>query len=236
MPRGRGCAHRGQYMSKLIAIDGLDGSGKGTQTAILCDWLRERGFRVKELSFPCYGTKGAVPVEAYLHGELGSDPEDTSAYAASTFFAVDRYVSYRTDWISDVKDENTVIVCNRYTTANAVHQLSKLPKDMWEPFLAWLWDFEFEKLGLPKPDLVLYLALPPKLSMQLVDHRAKETGAVKDIHELSKDHLEKSYEAAMYAADRLGWKTVRCHREDEIRAIDDIASEIRTLVAPVLKL
>lgn len=223
-------------MSKLIAIDGLDGSGKGTQTAILCDWLRKKGFKVKELSFPCYGTKGAVPVEVYLHGELGDDPEDTNAYAASTFFSVDRYISYRTDWINDANDENTVIVCNRYTTANAVHQLSKLPRDMWEPFLSWLWDFEFEKLGLPKPDLVLYLALPPALSMRLVDRRAEATGAVKDIHELSKDHLEKSYAAAMYAAERLHWTTVRCHTGDAIRPIDDISEEIFAQVAPMLGL
>lgn len=223
-------------MSKLIAIDGLDGSGKGTQTAILCAWLEEQGYKVKQLSFPCYGTKGAVPVETYLHGELGDDPEDTNAYAASTFFGVDRYISYRTDWINDAKSENTVIVCNRYTTANAVHQLSKLPKEKWEPFLSWLWDFEFEKLGLPKPDLVLYLALPPALSMRLVDHRAEKTGAVKDIHELSRDHLEKSYAAAMYAAEKLGWKTVRCHLGDEIRSIDDIAKEIRATVSPMLAL
>ncbi len=230
------CTDADKVMSKLIAIDGLDGSGKGTQTAILCQWLKEQGFRVRELSYPCYGTKGAIPVEMYLHGELGENPEDTNAYAASTFFSVDRYVSYRTDWANDAKDENTVIVCNRYTSANAVHQLSKLPREEWEPFLSWLWDFEFEKLELPKPDLVLYLALPPKLSMMLVDHRAETTGAVKDIHEKSKGHLEKSYAAAMYAAERLGWTTVRSHIGDEMRTIDDIANEIRTHVASLLGL
>lgn len=222
-------------MGLFITIDGLDGSGKGTQSDLLTNWLREQGYRVKELSFPCYGEKSAVPVEMYLHGELGSRPEDTNAFAASVFFSVDRYLSYRTDWKKDAEDPDTIIISNRYTTANAVHQLSKLPKDRWEDFLSWLWDFEFGRLGLPKPDVILYLEMLPEISMRLVDHRSAATGQKKDIHELSADHLTKSYEAALYASEKLGWTKLRCFDGDEPRKIEDIQGEIRDIIAPYLK-
>lgn len=222
-------------MGLFITIDGLDGSGKGTQSDLLCAWLREQGYRVKELSFPCYGQKSAVPVEMYLHGELGARPEDTNAFAASAFFSVDRYLSYRTDWKRDADDPDTVIISNRYTTANAVHQLSKLPKEQWQDFLAWLWDFEFARLGLPKPDVILYLEMLPEISMRLVEHRSAETGQKKDIHELSADHLEKSYQAALYASETLGWTRLRCFEGTEPRPIDAIHREITGIVKPYLE-
>ena len=221
-------------MGKLITIDGLDGSGKGTQSDLLCAWLRAQGKKVRELSFPCYGEKSAAAVELYLGGALGSRPEDTNAYAASTFFSVDRYISFRTDWQRDWLDPDTVIVSNRYTTANAVHQLSKLPREEWDGFLAWLWDFEFGRLGLPEPDLILYLEMLPEISMRLVDHRSAETGQKKDIHELSADHLKKSYEAAMYASEKLGFTRLCCYEGNEPKPISVIRDEIRAIVSPYL--
>ncbi len=220
-------------MSLFLAIDGLDGSGKGTQSDLLCAWLSERGYRVRELSFPCYGQQSAVAAEMYLRGELGGHPEDTNAYAASVFFSVDRYLSYRTDWKHDADDPQTVIVSNRYTTANAVHQLSKLPREQWEDFLSWLWDFEFERLGLPKPDAVLYLEMLPEISMRLVEHRSAETGQAKDIHECT-EHLQKSYEAALYACDKLHWTKIRCYDGGAPRTIADIHAEICTYVETLL--
>ncbi len=213
-------------MGILIAIDGLDGSGKGTQSAKLQKYLEQRGHRVRLLSFPRYGERGCIPVEMYLGGELGENPEDTNAYAASTLFSVDRYVSYRTDWKKDKDDPHTILISDRYTTANAVHQLSKLPRTQWEGFLDWLWDYEFEKLGLPRPDVTFYLEMTPDHSMHLVSKRAETTGRKKDIHELSKDHLTKSYDAAMFASDRLGWQRIRCYRGEEIRSIEEIGDEI----------
>ncbi len=221
-------------MGRLITIDGLDASGKETQSALLCAALRERGYRVRELSFPMYGEKSAVPVELYLGGALGDNPEDTNAYAASTFFSVDRYISYRTDWKRDLEDPDTVVVTNRYTTANAVHQLSKLPRQQWEGFLSWLWDFEFGKLGLPTPDCILYLEMRPDIARRLLAARSASTGRVQDIHEKSADHLDKSYQAALYASDALGWNRIRCFFGDEPRPIADIHAQIMDTVAPYL--
>ncbi|MGN1345437.1 MAG: dTMP kinase, partial [Eubacteriales bacterium] len=115
-------------MNKFIVLEGLDGSGKGTQTELLRDYLARSGRRVRVLDFPAYGTKGAALVELYLGGGLGSHPDDTNAYAASMFFAADRYVSYVSDWHADYSDPETFVIANRYTTANAYHQISKLPR------------------------------------------------------------------------------------------------------------
>lgn len=213
-------------MGKFIAIDGLDGSGKGTQSEILVERLKKEGKQVRVLSFPVYENDSSLFVKMYLEGKLGSKPSDTNAYAASMFFATDRYVSYRTDWKKDIDDPDTIVVANRYTTANAVHQLSKLPRDEWEDFLAWLWDFEFGKLGLPEPDLVLYLELPPKLSLSLVKGRSASTGQKMDIHELDTAYMDKCYEAALYSCKKLNWCQIKCYNGDEIRTREDIAEEI----------
>ena len=221
-------------MGILITIDGLDASGKETQSNLLCEALRARGKRVRLLSFPMYGERSAVPVEMYLSGALGGEPTDTNAYAASSFFSVDRYISFRTDWCADLADPDTVVVTNRYTTANAVHQLSKLPRDQWEGFLAWLWDFEFDKLGLPRPNCILYLEMRPDISRRLLAARSAETGRAQDIHERSCDHLERSYEAALYAAETLGWHKISCWSGDDPRPIPDIHAEIMRVIAPYL--
>ena len=213
-------------MGKFIAIDGLDGSGKGTQSEILVQRLKDEGKRVRVLSFPVYESDSSVFVRMYLEVKLGDKPSDTNAYAASMFFAADRYVSYRTDWKKDIDDPDTYVIANRYTTANAVHQLSKLPKSEWEGFLEWLWDFEFSKLGLPKPDLVLYLELPPVLSLSLVKSRSDTTGQKMDIHEKDTAYMDKCYEAALYSCNKLGWSQIKCYDGDKIRTRQDIAEEI----------
>lgn len=213
-------------MGKLIAIDGLDGSGKGTQSDILVERLRQEGKRVRVISFPDYENDSSIFVKMYLEGKLGKKPSDTNAYAASMFFAADRYVSYRTDWQKDIEDESTIVVANRYTTANAVHQLSKLPREEWESFLSWLWDFEFDKLGLPRPDLVLYLELPPVLSLSLVKSRSCATGQKMDIHELDTEYMNRCYDAALYSCGALGWRQIKCYEGDKIRTREDIAEEI----------
>ena len=221
-------------MAYLITIDGLDGSGKETQARLLTESLQKEGYNVRTLSFPMYGTPGAQGVELYLHGGLGGKPEDTNAYAASMLFGYDRYLSYRTDWAEDCRRDDTVIVFNRYTTANAVHQLSKLPRAEWDAFLAWLWDFEFTKLGLPMPDRILYLEMTPAISHRLIDGRTAETGRQKDIHETDAHHLENSYAAALYAAEKLAWTRIRCYEGDEPRPIADIHAEIREKIFPYL--
>lgn len=214
-------------MAMLIAIDGLDGSGKETQSKQLAKYLTEKGKKVRLLSFPTYDGRGSAFVDMYLKGELGKNPEDTNAYAASVFFAMDRYYSFRTDWSKDYYDEDTYIIANRYTSANAVHQLSKLPKEKWDSFLQWLWDFEFSKIGLPAPDRVIYLEMKPQVSMSLINSRSEQMGRQKDIHEADDSHLINSYSAALYSSEKLGWDIIHCcDGEGNLRSIKDIFSDI----------
>ncbi|MBQ8510859.1 MAG: deoxynucleoside kinase [Clostridia bacterium] len=218
-------------MSTFIAIDGLDGSGKGTQTNLLVNHLKIDGYSVRTISFPMYENESSTLVRMYLDGKLGSRPSDTNAYAASTFFACDRYASYKSDWKRDYDKMDKILIANRYTSANAVHQLSKLPRDKWNEFLDWLWDFEFIKLGLPVPDLVLYLELLPEQSMELVNRRSDATGQKKDIHELDPDFMRRSYEAAQFAADKLGWTRIRCYNDSGIRTRDAVFHDIVDAIA-----
>lgn len=218
-------------MSLFVSIDGVDGSGKGTQSELLYNSLISKGKDARLLSFPTYDDIASAAVKLYLGGKLGNNPSDTNAYAASVFFAVDRYISFRNDWGKDYKKENGIIIANRYTTANAVHQISKLPQEQWDSFLDWLWDFEFNKLGLPKPDKVVYLQMPPEVSLSLINSRALSTHVEKDIHEKDSDFIKKSYEAAMYVSQKLGWSIVHCCKGNELRTKEDIHNEIMDILS-----
>lgn len=215
-------------MAKLIVLEGLDGSGKGTQTEILADTLRKQGKKVRVIDFPDYDSEGCALVKLYLGGKLGADPDATNAYAASMFFAADRYVSYVTGWKADYEEPDTVILANRYTTANACHQLSKMDREEWDAFLGWLWDFEFAKLGLPAPDRVILLDMPEGVSSALVRRRAESTGRTLDIHELDGDYLARCRTAAAYAAETCGWRVIRCAEEDadEPDPVETIAARV----------
>ena len=221
-------------MGKLIAIDGLDGSGKSTQCELLYNELTSQGKNVRLVSFPRYDSVGATFVKLYLDGKLGNDPSDTNPYAASTFYAVDRYYSYRTEWEEFYKEPDSVIIAARYTTANAVHQLSKLERDDWDDFLNWLFDFEYVKLGLPKPDMVLYLEMKPEISQELIRRRNDETGAHSDIHENNEDYLNACYKAAVYSSDKMGWERIRCYDGKDPLSIDEIQSKIMEKVVMLL--
>lgn len=222
-------------MGRFIVIDGLDGSGKHTQLTKLAEYLRASGKKVRTVDFPHYHTPGCVLVEEYLAGKFGERPEDTGAYAASLFYAMDRYYSYATDWKKDYLDPDTILLADRYTTANAVHQTSKLSKEEWAPYLDWLFDTEFEKIGLPAPDDVIYLEVPPALSLSLVKKRSVSDNRAMDIHEKDRGFFEKSYEAALYASERCGWTKIACYTEENgalaMRSVDDIAGAIREKLA-----
>ena len=217
-------------MGKLIAIDGLDGSGKGTMSERLYQYLLKKGKKVRKISFPMYENKSCFGVKMYLDGELGQRPDDTNGYAASTLFAVDRYLSYRTDWGKFVGQEDTVTIADRYTSANAVHQLSKLPRQDWEHFLPWLFDFEHNKLGLPVPDVTVYLEMPPVISRSLIQKRAAETGRKVDIHEKDSEYMDRCYEAALYAADKLGWQVVPSFEGEGPRDLDLVFADLLALL------
>ena len=213
-------------MGRFIAIDGLDGSGKGTQTDILVERLKSEGKKVRVLSFPMYENDSSLFARMYLDGKLGKNPSDTNAYTASMFFACDRYISYKTDWMNDISDPDTYVIANRYTSANAVHQLSKLPESEWEGFLSWLWDFEFKKLGLPMPDDIVYLEVHPDVSLSLVKSRSEETGRKIDIHEGDRNYMFKCYDAALYVSKTLGWVQISCVKDGKMRTREDVAEEI----------
>lgn len=220
-------------MGFLAVIEGLDGSGKHTQSELLAEGLRERGLPVRKVSFPDYDSPGSSLVKMYLGGEFGEKPDDVNAYAASSFYAVDRFASFKRDWQADF--ERGAVVADRYTTSNAIHQCAKLPEAAWDDFLAWLFDYEYAKLGIPAPALVIYLRLDPELSRRLLEKRYEGHTEREDIHERDAAYLRRCRRAADYCAARLGWVTVECSRDGELRRVADIQAEIMEIVEKELK-
>lgn len=214
---------------QLIVIEGLDGSGKATQANRLLEALAAQGKPVRKVSFPNYASDASAPIRMYLAGEFGKDPSAVNAYAASTFFAVDRYASFKKDW-AEFYENGGIIIADRYTTSNAVHQCSKLPKEQWDGYLSWLFDFEYRLMGIPAPDRVIYLQVDPTVSQKLMTGRYQGDESKKDIHESNLSYLDRSREAAEYCAQALGWQTVHCVREGELRPIEDISREVLSIV------
>lgn len=210
---------------KLIVIEGLDGSGKATQAQLLCESLEGQGLKVRKVSFPDYDSDSSALVKMYLNGEFGKDPDDVNAYAASSFYAVDRYASYKKDW-GKFYENGGVIVADRYTTSNAIHQCSKLNEELWDEFLGWLFKYEYEILGIPAPDTVIYLKVDTEVSQKLMTGRYDGDESKKDIHEGNLDYLNRSRKAAGYCSKKLGWKEIDCCAENGMRSIEDIHNEI----------
>ena len=220
-------------MKKLIVLDGLDGSGKATQAKRLAEKLRETGVRVREVSFPDYASPSSALVKMYLDGQFGSRPGDVNAYAASSFYAVDRYASFRKDWRRDW--ETGLIIADRYTTSNAIHQCSKLPETEWAGYLDWLFAYEYRLLGIPAPDLVVYLRVDPAVSQKLLEKRYEGHAEKKDLHEKDSAYLARCQQAAAYCAERLGWRTVECCRDGAMRGVEEIGDELLALAEEALR-
>ena len=220
-------------MGKLIVFEGTDGSGKATQSKLLLERLRREGVDCRPLTFPRYGEPSAAAVELYLRGGLGDRPGDVNGYAASTFFAVDRYCSYKQDW-GGYYENGGVLIADRYTTSNAVHQASKLPKDERKAFLDWLFGFEYGKLGLPEPTAVFYLDVPTELTERMMRRREAETNTGADIHERDETYLRACREAGEQLVADYGWRYVDCSRDGEMRSIEDIHEEIYKSVQTLL--
>ena len=221
-------------MGKLIVIEGTDGTGKSTQFAMLTRRLKEEGTTFRRIQFPQYLEPSSALIRMYLNGEFGENPNDVNAYAASTFYAVDRYASYQRVWKQDYLDGG-VILSDRYTTANAVHQGGKLEGAAREEFFSWLYDLEFNRMGLPRPDLVLCLDMPIEVSEALMRKRESDTGTKADIHERDDAYLHKCREVARQAAAYFGWTTVSCVRDGKLRTIEDIHEELYTYVKACLE-
>ena len=220
-------------MGKLIVFEGTDGSGKATQSKLLLERLRREGVDCRPLTFPRYGEPSAAAVELYLRGGLGDRPGDVNGYAASTFFAVDRYCSYKQDW-GGYYENGGVLIADRYTTSNAVHQASKLPKDERKAFLDWLFGFEYGKLELPEPTAVFYLDVPTELTERMMRRREAETNTGADIHERDETYLRACREAGEQLVADYGWRYVDCSRDGEMRSIEDIHEEIYKSVQTLL--
>ncbi len=219
---------------KLIVLEGLDGSGKGTQAKLLAKNLAAQGFPVREITFPNYESDSSALVKMYLAGQFGDKPDDVNAYAASSFYAVDRYAGYKADW-GRFYEEGGILIADRYTTSNAVHQCSKLPPEQWEEFLHWLFDYEFRLLGLPAPDKVIYLQVDPAVSQKLMTQRYHGDETKKDVHEKDTEYLARSRHAAEFCAGHLGWATVHCTAGDGMRSIEEIQKEVWSLAISAIK-
>lgn len=221
-------------MGKLIVIEGTDGSGKATQTSLLVSELERSGRIVKRLEFPRYESDSSALVRMYLRGDFGRKPEDVNAYAASSFFAVDRYASYKDDWGS-FYENGGLVVTDRYVTSNAVHQASKMPEDERKEYLNWLFSFEYGLLGLPKPDAVIYLDLPTAVTKALMASRREKTGSHGDIHENDFDYLAHCRECALKIAESEGWHIINCADGGSLRTIESIHLEIMGILSSILE-
>lgn len=220
-------------MGKLIVVEGTDGSGKSTQFRLLTARLSEEGKDFEKLVFPQYSEPSSALIRMYLGGEFGTKPSDVNAYAASAFYAVDRYASYKKVW-GEYYEKGGLILSDRYTTSNAVHQTSKLPEGQQGGFLTWLYDFEYGKLGLPQPDLVIYLDVPTEYTETLMRHREESTGTHADIHEQDLSYLATCRAMGRKAAEHYGWRVISCVKDGTMRSIEDIHEEIYGLVKDCL--
>ena len=210
---------------KLIVLEGLDGSGKSTQFELLKKYFEDSNITYRAISFPEYDKPSSALVKMYLGGEFSKNAADVNAYAASSFYAVDRYASYKLYWEKDYS-EGAVILAARYVTSNAIYQMTKLDEQQWDEYLNWLCDYEYEKLGLPKPDKVIFLDMPVEISQKLLTERYNGDEQKKDIHEANVDFLVHCRKTALYAAKKLGWQIIECGRGDTPLSIEDINKQL----------
>lgn len=221
---------------KLIIIEGSDASGKATQTSKLYDRLVSEGLKVKKVEYPNYNSDSSALVKMYLNGDFGDKAEEVNPYIASTFYAVDRYASYKKEWEEFYKDGG-IIIADRYTTSNMIHQAAKMQGEEKDKFLDWLYEYEFNMYKLPEPDCVVFLNMPPDFSAKLMKDRAnKITGeSKKDIHESNKEFLINSYNNALYIADKYSWSKVNCTEGEAIKTIDEIHEDVYKTVKSIIQ-
>lgn len=219
--------------SRIIVIEGLDGSGKATQTALLAEKLSNKGLKVRRLEYPDYDSPSSSLVKMYLGGEFGGSPADVNAYASSAFYAVDRVASFLKDWKADY-ESGTLFLCDRYATSNIIYQMAKVSQSERDSFIEWQADFEYDKLGLPRPDMVIYLDVSPDVSQKLMEKRYGGDQSKKDLHESNLGFLLSCRESALYAAEKCGWTIIDCCENGEIKPIDRISREIEKALDGVL--
>lgn len=220
-------------MGKLVVLEGIDGSGKSAQYRRLVSRFEREGVKYHSIVFPRYDQESSALIRMYLGGQFGEKPEDVNAFAASIFYAVDRYASYMTDW-KEYYEQGGLVLSDRFTTSNAVHQGAKLGADEQPAFFDWLYDLEYVKLGLPRPDMVIYLDVDVETSMARMKHRQQKTGRDGDIHERDVEYLQHCLDTAHRAAAHYGWRTVDFKKDGVERAVDEKHEEIFSIVKELL--
>lgn len=217
-------------MGKLIVLEGIDGSGKSANYRLVCDKLKQDGIGFSHIVFPRYNKDSSALLRMYLNGEFGTNPLDVNAYTASTFYAVDRFASYRDDW-GKTYEAGGLILSDRYTTSNAVHQGSKLSDAELPEFFTWLQDLEYNKMLLPKPDLVIYLDTSIEVSLRRMKHRQEATNTQADIHEKDVAYLTKCLHTADLACDFFHWQRIPYLTADGAeRSLNEKNDEIYSLI------
>ncbi len=212
-------------MGKLIIIEGLDGCGKSTQTALLEKYLQNENIKYKKIKLPDYESKSSTLVKMYLGGEFGGNADDVNAYAAGAFYAVDRFASYKLDWGRDY-EAGTLILADRYATSNSIYQMEKIDESKWDEYLDWSADFEYNKIGIPKPDLVIFLDMPVEVSQKLMTSRYNGDEGKKDVHEANVEFLNNCRKSALYTAKKQGWAVIPCSDGENPLPIDEIHNTI----------
>jgi len=219
-------------LGKLVVFEGIDGSGKSTQFDLLCDRYKEEGAHFMRLRFPRYDKPSSALLKMYLGGDFGDDPDAVNAYAASAFYAVDRVASYIQDW-RGYYENGGLVLTDRYTTSNSIHQGAKMQPGQRERFFDWLYEFEFTYMGLPAPDLVVYLDIEAEQAARRLQRRQDETGTDGDIHEKDSMYLEQCALTGSLAAAHFGWHKVCCFEHGHERGADEIHQEIYTILKHV---
>lgn len=220
-------------MGKLIVIEGTDASGKQTQSELLYNYLKSRNKEVMKLIFPDYDSRSSELVKMYLEGCFGTDAQSVDPKVASVFYAADRYASYKTKWENFYKADDTVIIADRYVTSNMIHQAAKIEdSSKKEEYLNWIYDFEYNIMGLPKPDCVIFLNMRFDLAQKLMENRGNKIthSDKKDIHESNSEYMRKCYDNACFIAKKYDWHEIKCFSGDTIRLIGDIQNEIREII------
>ena len=216
-------------LGKLIVFEGIDGSGKSTQFELICERLALESVDFMRVRFPRYDKPSSALVKMYLGGEFGDEPDAVNAYAASSFYAVDRFASFIQDWRAYYNDGG-LILTDRYTTSNALHQGSKLPPEQRKRFFKWLYEYEFNKIGLPSPDMVIFLDIEAGQATQRLMRRQMETGTSGDIHEKDMDYLEQSVQSGRQAAALYGWHRISCFINENERTETELHQEIYAII------
>ncbi len=214
---------------KFIVIEGLDGSGKATQSEILRRVFEEKGEKVRKLTFPDYNNESSALVKMYLGGEFGDKPSDVNAYAAAAFYTVDRIASYLKFWKEDYEN-GAVIIADRYSTSNIIYQMSKLPENEWDSYIDFQEDFEYNKIKVPRPDKIIYLDVEPDVSQRLLSERYSGDESKKDLHEKDIRFLLECRKSALYAAEKLGWERISCTENGKMRSVESITNDILNVI------